>query len=150
MTPEPAVHVIAHAIQLAVAPVFLLTGIAALLGVVTNRLSRVIDRARWLEAAWPGLDQAQRQEARRETEALERRRHYASWSINFSAAAALLICIVIVVLFAEEFFGVNLRIVSGVLFVIAMFALIGGLFSFLREVYLATHSLHIDPAKFKE
>ena len=109
----------------------------------------VLDRPDY-DPALDVRDQAQRQEARRETEALERRRHYASWSINFSAAAALLICIVIVVLFAEEFFGVNLRIVSGVLFVIAMFALIGGLFSFLREVYLATHSLHIDPAKFKE
>lgn len=150
MTPEPTFHVIAHAIQLAVAPVFLLTGIAALLGVVTNRLSRIIDRARWLETAWPRLDNTQRLEARREAEALERRRHYASWSINFNAAAALLVCIVIVVLFTEEFFGVNLRIVSGAMFVIAMFALIGGLFSFLREVYLATHSLHIDAAKFKE
>ena len=40
---------IAHAIQLAVAPVFLLTAIGALLGVMTNRLGRVIDRARLLE-----------------------------------------------------------------------------------------------------
>ena len=40
---------VAHAIQLAVAPVFLLTGIAAILTVMTNRLGRVIDRARVLE-----------------------------------------------------------------------------------------------------
>ena len=40
---------IAHAIQLAVAPVFLLSGIGAILMVVTNRLGRIIDRARVLE-----------------------------------------------------------------------------------------------------
>ena len=40
---------VAHAIQLAVAPVFLLTGIAAILSVMTNRLGRIIDRARVLE-----------------------------------------------------------------------------------------------------
>jgi hypothetical protein len=37
---------VAHAIQLAVAPVFLLSGIGAILVVMTNRLGRIIDRAR--------------------------------------------------------------------------------------------------------
>jgi hypothetical protein len=40
---------VAHAIQLAVAPVFLLSGIGAILAVMTNRLGRIIDRARVLE-----------------------------------------------------------------------------------------------------
>ena len=39
---------VAPAIELAVAPVFLLTGIGAILAVMTNRLGRVIDRARVL------------------------------------------------------------------------------------------------------
>ena len=46
MRPDPPV--ISHAIQLAIAPVFLLTGISALLGVMATRLARVIDRARQL------------------------------------------------------------------------------------------------------
>ena len=36
---------VTHAIELVVAPVFLLTGIGAILAVMTNRLGRVIDRA---------------------------------------------------------------------------------------------------------
>jgi len=40
---------VAHAIQLAVAPVFLRSGIGAILMVMTNRLGRIIDRARVLE-----------------------------------------------------------------------------------------------------
>ena len=140
--------VIAHAIQLAIAPVFLLTGIAAMLGVMTNRLARVIDRARMIEKTWKEMDGLARSAAREEIVDLERRRTLASWSINFCAGAALLVCIVIVTLFVEEFFAANLKWVAGVLFVCAMFALIGGLFSFLREVYLATHMLRIDMARF--
>lgn len=146
MPNEPIV--ISHAIQLAIAPVFLLTGIASLLGVMATRLARVIDRARMFEEKWPALDEALKDAARKELASLERRRRLASWSINFCTAAALLVCLVIVVLFVDEFVGSNLRVASGGLFVVAMLSLIGGLASFLREVYLATHSTHIDPAQF--
>lgn len=78
---------------------------------------------------------------------LEQRRQVCSWSINFSTVAALLICIVIVTLFMEEFFGRNFKWLSGGLFVLAMLGLILGLACFLREVYLATHTTSIDPAK---
>jgi hypothetical protein len=139
---------IAHAIQLAIAPVFLLTGIAGLLGVMANRLARVIDRGRALEAAWRDLDEPARALARAELALLEQRRKLASWSINFCTAAALLVCLVIAVLFFDEFFAANLRWVEGVLFVLAMVGVIGGLTSFLREVYLATHSTSLDPSRF--
>ena len=82
MPADAGTGVIAHAIQLAVAPVFLFTGIAGVLAVVANRLARVIDRARSLEQA--------------------------------------------------------------------MIALIVGLACFLREVYLATHTTKLQPARFEE
>jgi hypothetical protein len=41
---------IAHVIQLSIAPVFLLTAVGAMLGVLSSRLSRAVDRARTLEA----------------------------------------------------------------------------------------------------
>jgi len=143
MKPE-TVPIIAHAIQLAVAPVFLLTGIGALLAVMAGRLARVIDRARALQLAWVGLDEPARAVALKEFGVLLRRRHLATWSINFCAYAALLVCVVIVTLFIEEFFLVNLKWLAGALFVGAMFALIFGLASFLREVYLAATSLRIE------
>ena len=49
MLPESPIETIAHVIQLAVAPVFLLTGIGGMLSVMTNRLGRIVDRARALE-----------------------------------------------------------------------------------------------------
>src|SRR5512143_2037625 len=140
---------IAHAIQLAIAPVFLLTGVAGLLGVMATRLARVIDRARVLEERWPALAGG-RDVARNEIATLETRRRVCSWSINYCTAAALLICLVIVTLFVEAFFAANLKWLAGALFVAAMVALICGLGCFLREVYLATHTVSVDPARFAE
>ena len=139
-TPET----ISHAIQLAIAPVFLLTGIASLIGVMATRLARVIDRARYLEMEWRRLDPEAKSLARLEMDTLEKRRRICSWSINYCTIAALLVCLVIVTLFWEEFFSRNLRWLAGSLFVGAMIAVIFGLVSFLREVYLATHTITID------
>lgn len=148
MTPtDPDVSVIAHAIQLAVAPVFLLTGIASLLNVMATRLARIIDRARWLDQRWPALDRPARDRARLELGSLERRRRLTSRAINFSTAAALLVCLVVVVLFAEALFGIRLRGLTGVLFIATMLSLIGGLACFLGEVWLATHAIRIAAAE---
>ena len=139
----------AHAIQLAIAPVFLLTGLAGLLMVMTNRLARVIDRARSVEVAWSGLDVEARGIARAELSQLERRRHLCSWSINCCTLAALLVCVVIVILFMQELFATNLRWLAGCLFVTAMLLVISGLSWFLREVYVATHVTMIDHGRLK-
>lgn len=144
MTPSEAdVSAIAHVVQLAVAPVFLLTGVGALLSVMTNRLGRVIDRARFMERVWPELDPAGRSLAREEFLALSKRARYASWAINFCTFAALLVCSVVATLFIDAFLGTNLKWLVGALFVIAMLALICGLAAFLREVYIATRTVRI-------
>lgn len=146
MTVDLVPGVVAHAIQLAVAPVFLLTGLAGLLNVMATRLARVIDRARWLATEWPSLSEAARADGRVELRVLEHRRHLASWAINQCACAALLVCLVVVALFFEEVVGGQVRMIVAVLFSITMLLTIGGLATFLREVYIATHSTVIDPA----
>jgi len=144
MQANESIPIIQHAIQLAIAPVFLLTGIAALLGVMANRLARIIDRARDLEQRWGALEERVRVATQVEFVNLERRRHLASWSINFCTGAALLVCIVIVTLFFEEFISTDLKWLAGAQFVAAMISLIAGLTCFLREVYVATHTVRID------
>jgi hypothetical protein len=149
MPADQSAGVLAHAIQLAIAPVFLLTGFAGLTGIMATRLGRVIDRARSLEAGWLSMDATAQSRTRRELRQLEHRRHVCSWSINCCTSAALMVCLVIVALFAEEFFGTNLRWLVGGLFVAAMLFVISGLVLFLREVYLATHTTSIDLARFQ-
>ena len=138
-----------QAIQLSVAPVFLLTGIAGLLGVMANRLARIIDRAREVGKGRSSLDAAAIVLARLELTNLERRRHLASWSINFCTGAALLVCTVIVTLFIEEFLGANLKWLAGAQFIASMMSVIVGLSCFLAEVYIATHTSHIDAQSFE-
>ena len=150
MSLPDSMPVIAHAIQLAIAPVFLLTGIAALLGVMANRLARIIDRARHYEQNWEQMGERARSAALLELANLERRRHLASWAINFCTSAALLVCIVISALFIEACFGTDLKSLAGVLFVGVMIALIGGLGCFVREVYVATHTVRIMSAIFRQ
>ena len=142
---EQDIGVIAHVIQLAVAPVFLLTGIGAFLGVMSGRLARVIDRARRVEGMWKEYDGKARARAHEELAILKRRARLAYWAINFCTCAALLVCTVVAMLFVEAFVGTNLKWIIGSLFVLAMIALIGGLTSFLREIYFATRTLRIGP-----
>jgi hypothetical protein len=141
---------IAHVIQLAIAPVFLLTGIASLLGVMANRLARVIDRARDIEDKLAGLEADAAARAQWQLTVLTERARLASWAINFCTTAALLICADIATLFIDAFVGTQLRWLVGALFILTMVALIGGLISFLREVYLATHTLSIGRSRHKK
>ena len=140
---------VSHAIELAVAPVFLLTGIAGLLAVMTNRLARVVARTRYVEQSYSSLHERERALARGEITHLGRRRRLASWAINFCAASALIVCLVIVTLFVDDLFATDLRVLAGALFVCALAALIGGLTCFLQEVYLSTQAIGIETARFE-
>ncbi len=142
MQADVTILTVAHGIQLAVAPVFLLTGIGALLGVLTSRLSRIIDRGRFLEERLGGARKAQRAEIVGELVTLTKRRKLINLAISLCTICALLICIVIVTLFAAAFLSFDVSHPIGLMFIIAMLALIGGLVSFLREVLLATSSAH--------
>jgi hypothetical protein len=136
---------VAHVIQLAVAPVFLLTGIGAILSVLVNRLGRVVDRFRALENFLPGTAEAARNSACAEMATLSRRARMVHWAIGFCTGSALLVCIVIATLFVGSVTGVQTPGVIAVLFILAMLALLAGLLCFLREIALAKGSIHSVP-----
>jgi hypothetical protein len=143
--PTP-VNDIAHNIQLAVAPVFLLTGIGSILNVLTARLSRVIDRARGIEARFPEFGPEDRDIAIRELRVLDRRMATVHIAIALCGAAALLVCVLVAILFIGDFAPVPPSTSIAALFVIAMTLLIGGLVMFLREIRLATRSVRVNQA----
>lgn len=134
---------IGHVIQLAVAPVFLLTGVAAFLNVLTNRLARIIDRARTLEDLLGHVNERERVEAERELGSLSRRARLINRSISLAVVCALMICALVTLLFAGAFLDIDMRLQAGLAFVATMLALIGALLSFLREVFVATRNLRI-------
>ena len=136
---------VAHAIQLAVAPVFLLSGIGAMLVVMTNRLGRIIDRARVIEQR---LENASRDSVagyNLDLAVLSKRAKLISRAITLCTTTALLICIVIAVLFLNAFLRLDAAIPVSFLFIAAMLTFFLGLVCFLREIYLATVNLRIGP-----
>jgi hypothetical protein len=94
---------VAHAIQLAVAPVFLLTGIGAILAAMTNRLGRIIDRARVLKERLDNASTELHHALRTDLTTLSRRAKLISRAITLCTATALLVCTVIAVLFLSAF-----------------------------------------------
>lgn len=135
---------VAHVIQLAVAPVFLLTGVGAILGVLINRLARVVDRFRILEQGAGKSEEAERRQmAQVEMSILARRARHIHWAISLCTVCALLICIVIAALFVGSILSADLSATIAILFIAAMLALIAGLLTFLREITLATGSIHV-------
>jgi hypothetical protein len=134
---------VAHAIQLALAPVFLLTGIAGLLNVMAGRLARIIDRGRQLTEHPLPTEPALVADIVVELPGLERRRHLASAAITACTFSALLVCMVIAALFLEVLLQAEFRWIIGLLFTGATLALVVGLAYFLREVHLATQTVRI-------
>lgn len=136
---------VAHAIQLAVAPVFLLSGIGAILAVMTNRLGRIIDRARVLEEKLNGASAEIVTGLRADLAILSRRAKLISRAITLCTTTALLVCTVIVVLFMSAFLRFDATIAVALLFIAAMLTFFFGLVWFLREIYMATVNLRIGP-----
>ena len=143
----PSIADISQAIQLSIAPVFLLVGIAGFINAFVARLSRVVDRSRVIEDIFNDADAEGRQTALRELCILDRRARMVYVGITLGITTALLVCILIVTVFVEAFLGVSHAILIGGLFIAAMLSLIGTLVAFLREVFLAVSSLTIGRSK---
>jgi hypothetical protein len=134
---------IAHLIQLAIAPVFLLAGIGALLNVVAQRLARVVDRARALEADFNSYDDETRARAAVELCLLDRRMKVANYAISACTASALFTCLVVAILFVADLTAFAFGQAVALLFIATMLLLIAGLVLFLYEIRLAMRSLRM-------
>lgn len=130
---------VAHVIQQAVAPVFLLTGIGSILAVLTNRLGRAVDRFRRLNE----LEQIESAKYQDEMQTLSRRARWIHWAISLCTVSALCICLSIAAMFVGVEIGIDPSGTVSMLFVLAMMALITGLLCFLREITLATGIIEI-------
>jgi len=132
---------IGHIIQLAIAPVFLLTGVGTTLGVLTNRLSRIIDRSRVVQERIGRASEVERLGASAELKVLYRRAHLISRAVTLSTCCGLLVCLVIAALFVGDLLNLGLsRYIAG-MFVLAMLALIGSFIYLLREILIATRTM---------
>lgn len=136
---------IARIIQLAVAPVFLLTAIGTILSALNNRLGRIVDRRRVLEDRLrtpPAESAARVKEDVDELNLLGQRIRLIYHAIMLAVVCALLICVLVAGAFLGVFISMDLAKLVGTLFILAMFALVGSLGLFLREIFLAVKGGH--------
>ncbi len=143
--PGDPVGGIAHVIQLAVAPVFLLTGVGAILNVMANRLARIVDRARMVELKLVGAEGAAYAELEQRLENLSRRAKLISHAIALCVLTAVLVCAVIITLFLGEFLSYNAALPAALLFIAALLSFLLALIWLLREIFQATATLKFGP-----
>src|SRR5271165_4451072 len=130
MAPDTQLEGITHTIQLAVAPVFLLSSIGVILSVLANRLGRIVDRARRLEDRYANPE-AGAADALQELVPLSRRARLIHAALTCGTGAALLVCLLIALAFLGYLLDVRLGSLAAVLFILAMAALVMSLLFFL-------------------
>ena len=128
---------IAGVIQLAVAPVFLLTAIGTVIAALNIRLGRAVDRRRELEAKVATLPADELRSALDELGVIARRIHCSYLAVLAAVISALFVCLLIAGAFLGAFVRVDLSYPIGAMFIFAMLALIASLLLFLREIFLA-------------
>jgi hypothetical protein len=138
--PETHVAEITRVIQLAVAPVFLLTAVGTILNVLSSRLARVVDRIRSRELDLQGGNQNVLPGASIELVVLGRRMRLVYLAIGLTVSCAIFVSLLIAIAFVDAFLAADLSKLIGILFIAAMLALIAGLVVFLREIFLAVSS----------
>ncbi len=135
---------IAHLIQVALTPIFLISAIGVTLNVLTSRLARIVDRARAMEdrvlsmSGLPGGRDIHGQLA-----ILERRAGWINAAITLITVSALFIALVVVMLFVNAFLRWDLSAFIACMFIVSMLALAAALLAFLVEVRIATNTLRI-------
>ena len=136
------IHEIGQVIQLAVAPVFMLTGIAGFLSVLSHRLSRVVDRTRIVDRFLHEVKSKEHKEVLcREAKSLKKRTRIANWAIRLSVGSALIICVVVMCLFVGDFALFKLGAIIAYLFIASMLLIILSLLLLILEVTIHTQNM---------
>ena len=141
MAVESQLQDISHTIQLAVAPVFLLTAIATTLNVLTTRLGRIVDRARRVEGRLHAATTEEAPVTARELHRLARRARLIQIAITLGVGSALFVCLTIATAFVGYLLDARLGAAMAALFVLAIGAYVAALGCFLREIFWAYQTL---------
>lgn len=135
---------IAHLIQTALTPIFLISAIGVILNVLTSRLARIVDRARTMEEQLRRPDLlVDTRELHSQLEVAARRARWINAAITLITLSALFIAVVVVMLFVNAFLRWNLAAFIACMFILSMLSLAAALTLFLVEVRIATNTLRI-------
>lgn len=137
------VGTVADSVRLAVAPIFLLTGIGAFLNVCASRLSRIVDRSRDIEPLLLSSRGAAHDRWLAELQTLDRRMSLVSSAITLSVVSAVLICSVVALLFVTSLVEPQVGIAIAFLFVAATVAIAVSFAIFLVETRVGARAVRV-------
>ncbi len=137
MAYEPHIPEITAVIQLAVAPVFMLTAVGTIISALSIRLGRAVDRRRDLEAALPRMTPDEKPSAYEELGVIARRIRFVYFSIVSAVISGLFVSLLIAGAFLASFLRTDISYTIGAMFALAVLALTVSLLLFLREIFLA-------------
>jgi hypothetical protein len=134
---------LSQTIQLAIGPVFLLNGIGIILNMLTGRLSRIVDRARRIEADFTPRDDPRHIRQVTELRILDRRITIVNNAIFLSTGSAVVLCTVVASMFIARLAGFGFARTLAVMFAVALLLLIAALVLFLVEVRVAVRAIRV-------
>jgi len=141
--PNLSVNTVAEIVRLALAPVFLLSGIGAFLNVLASRLSRIVDRSRQIEPRLLASRGAEHERWIADLRILDRRMRLISWATGLSVSSAILTCLVVVLLFGANLVRTRLGTEIAWLFIASMLTIGGGFAVFLLETTVAARAVRV-------
>jgi hypothetical protein len=142
-SPDLSVSTVAEIVRLALAPVFLLSGIGAFLNVLASRLSRIVDRSRQIEPMVLASRGHEHDRWLADLKILDRRMSLINWATGLAVTSAVLTCLVVVLLFAANLIQTHLGTEIAWLFMASMLAIGGGFAVFLIETTVAARAVRI-------
>lgn len=142
-SPDLSVNTVAEIVRLALAPVFLLSGVGAFLNVLASRLSRIVDRSRQVEPLLLESRGAEHDRWIGEIRILDRRMSLINWATGLSVTSAVLTCLVVVMLFAANLKGTRMGTEIAWLFMASMMTIGAGFSIFLLETMVAARAVRI-------
>ena len=140
---ELSVSTVAEIVRLAVAPVFLLSGIGAFLNVCVSRLSRIVDRSRKVEPLLLASRGAEHDRWLVEIRVLDRRMSLMNWAISLSVLSAILICAVVVLLFAASLLRTHVGTAIALAFAASMLSIAAAFIVFLIETQVGSRAVRV-------
>lgn len=138
-----SVSTVAEIVRVALAPVFLLSGISAFVNVLASRLARIVDRSRQIEPKLLASRGAEHDRLVGDLKVLDRRMSLINWATGLSVTSAVLTCLVVVLLFAANLIRTHLGTEIAWLFMASMLTIGAGFAVFLIETTVAARAIRV-------
>ena len=142
-SPDLSVNTVAEIVRLALAPVFLLSGIGAFLNVLAARLSRIVDRSRAVEPMLLASRGGEHDRWIADLKVLDRRMSLINWATGLTVTSAMLTCLVVVLLFAANLVRTHLGTPIAWLFMASMLTIGTAFAVFLIETTVAARAVRV-------